>query len=135
MAKNMDINTSNPALMNKDVLNDPLVRKSLELQIARMEREEEILKEEKEKEHVRKLKELAAQKRDADEQERRRVAQEAAQANCPHSSKGVSFVRGQRDGNGGYILFCQFCQKTYDSPHKVPQHLQVEQNLIGGPNY
>ena len=112
--------------------------KDLQRRLAREEEEERI-------EAAKKEKRLAAARREIEDAQVQAAQTLENQTRCPHNSKGISFVRGQklgttRDENGhtknGFIAFCQICLKRYDSREEIPEHLRSDESFFGGPtNY
>lgn len=89
-------------------------------------------------------KRLEGVKRDVEEATKTKIEQAHAQENCPHSAKNISFIRGQRLGTAkdkdgrifnGFLAFCQFCKKQYDSYDAIPAHLRSDMEYFGGPKY
>jgi len=109
--------------------------------LAEMESEKEAKAEWERKERIRK----ESAKKEAEFAAESESQRKAAQENCPHNSKDISFVRGQRlgfakdkDGNiiNGFLAFCQLCKKRYDSWESIPAHLRSDIDYFGGPkNY
>lgn len=104
-----------------------------------LEEEEEAKKEAKRREEKR----LEGAKRDAEDAARAEEEKRIWQENCPHSSKDVSFIRGQRLGRtkdkkgnivDGFLAFCQICKKRYDTYESIPPHLRSDPGYFGGPN-
>lgn len=112
--------------------------KDLQRRLAREEEEEKIQAE-------KDAKRLEAAKREIEDAKLQAMQREYNQERCPHSSKGISFVRGQRlgmtkdeKGNpvNGFLAFCQICLKSYKSREEIPEHLRSDESFFGGPtNY
>jgi len=89
-------------------------------------------------------KRLEGVKKEVEYAKQAKIEQLHAQAECPHSAKNISFIRGQRLGAAknekgelfnGFLAFCQFCKKTYDSYDAIPAHLRSDMEYFGGPKY
>ena len=113
--------------------NDPLMRRYYELQVLRMEREEQERVEEEKRALQAEQKKAANRLRDAQEAEERRKALERAQNNCAHKCGYKSAVRGQRLGGDTHFIFCQLCMKEWPRWEVVPGDLHIEKEYYGGP--
>lgn len=128
----------NSGSMNIDEQFKMLQLKMLQRQLQKEEEEERLEAERTKKRQAANLREVEDARMRA-EQERRN------QENCPHNSKGISFVRGQKLGTttdehghtkNGFIAFCQICLKRYNSREEIPEHLRSDESFFGGPtNY
>ena len=117
-------------------VNNPMINQLLQMQLARLQREEdERLAAIEQKRQV----ELAAANRrlqDAKMQEADRMAQEKTRDMCSHRmSNGTTLVAGQSLGGGKMKALCQFCLKSWNSWQDVPPGLHPPAQNFGGPKY
>ena len=124
------------ALLNQGGGNNPLVNQLIELQLKRLQREEQEREAEVEAKRQAELNKQRIRVADAQREEAQRSAIRENQKYCPHvMSNRATLVRGQGLGGGKVKLFCQSCLKSYDSMEDVPPHLRPPLEQFGGPKY
>lgn len=84
----------------------------------------------------KKSSEAAARQQGRDAMVRQRAEQIAKQGQCPHMKpmNAGSAIAGQRDHQNTYHWICQYCAKEWTGG-ELPQHLRIDQALVGGPNF
>ena len=85
--------------------------------------------------------EVAARKANADNMVLVHENEKARQSSCPHMKpRGLGHaLAGQKTHRGWYTLICQYCGKSFSDPaqkpeERVPNHIQLDMSLIGGPH-
>ena len=121
---------SDPMLQNPAIAE---ATRFYQLQIQKLEREEEERKADQATKLAKERQRAEAQLVQAKREEADKLLREKMQDFCPHINGATKGVSGQGIGGGRIIAICQICQKIWNSWADVPGHLHPSQEVFGGP--